>query len=266
MIAVEDVKNTALISAFAQRWRLLRITSVQALVDTIEVVDHLVRLSNKVLPVKSYFNAAQDLQRQTPGAHVCIEDEFVVACAYLDVVISKSGSIYYLDGEAPDLRETKLKRTPIKLDDEVTLKAVSGIVARPDDTRGKIERDQTVSGVNHLARLLRLQSLMYKAVEIHSQASDNRKINVRRQFDLTDTDYELMMSMARRAGLTTLRNRARDPRNNFTLRTELFAKVSDRAGALGISPQKALNLLVEDFFKILEVKDRQKQLAPKKKG
>jgi len=63
-----------------------------------------------------------------------------------------------------------------------------------------------------------------------------------------------------------LRNRARDPRNNFTLRTELFAKVSDRAGALGISPQKALNLLVEDFFKILEVKDRQKQLAPKKKG
>ena len=91
MIAVEDVKNTALISAFAQRWRLLRITSVQALVDTIEVVDHLVRLSNKVLPVKSYFNAAQDLQRQTPGAHVCIEDEFVVACAYLDVVISKSG-------------------------------------------------------------------------------------------------------------------------------------------------------------------------------
>lgn len=252
MRAEEDLKNKTQLEALARRFKLLRITSIDGFAQTVEVVDHLVRLSNKVLPIKSYFNAAIEFQRKEEGRHVCIEDEFVAACAYLDVVVAKSGHIYYLDGEAPDRRETKKHRQPLKLTDEVLLKDLSGFIARPDDKRGKVERGQVIAGGNHLSRLLRLQSLMYKAVEMHDKAVDNRKVDVMKAFDLTSTDYEQMMAMARRAGLTKVRNRSRDPANKFTLRTELFAKVTERAQTMGVTPQKALNLMLGDFFAILE--------------
>lgn len=323
--------------AFAQGFRSLIIPSPTVLADTVLVLHQLAHLSDKVLPLKSYFNVAQEIQRtaflakrvaemmtesmpsetaeqiktrearilalefelRSQGAAqlsralaegaeraegilpeqkvefdrrqeqriaqdsqrvLCTEDVFMVACAFLQVDIAKQGSIYYLRGESPEFRETKKNRNPIDLLDEVTLKHLSAGLARPDAERGAVERGQIDSGFNHIVRLNRLHIVMTDVIRwikaAEREGRQCRKVDVRKHFELSHTDYERIMSQARREGLISFRNRTKDPANNFTLRNHNFDRVLAYAEKFGHSPNKTLNKIVDDFFELLEAQRR----------
>nr|MDO6948486.1 hypothetical protein [Xanthomonas vasicola]MDO6960476.1 hypothetical protein [Xanthomonas vasicola] len=253
----------------AQEMRSLLVPSPDVLLDTVRQLHPIVSLSNKVLPLKSYFNIVQDIQRTKFVASVgptvgvdsakkqaqralCTEDIFMLACAYLQLEIAKQGSIYYLTGESPDFKETKLNRNPLDLSDEVALKTISSGLARPDAERGAVERGQIDSGFNHLAKINTLHRTMQDAVALFKQDPALRKIDIRNKFGLSHTDYERMMSMARREGLISLRSRKKDPANSYQLKQNNHARVVEIAKKRGHTPQKTLNQILEDFFAILD--------------
>jgi len=314
------------ILVFAQKFRSLLVPSPEVLVETVVTLHSLVALSDKVLPLKSYFNIVQQVQRTTHLARtlaqelakelpvdtpeevkvehaaalevelrskgavylaatlaretnknsgmtevesdllqkldhdaqrcLCTEDVFMVACSFLDVEIAKQGSVYYLRGESPDFKETKKHRNPFNLADEVILKTLSSGLARPDEERGAVERGQIDSGSNHLAKLNTLHLTMAGVIRWINEGDQKniprRKIDVRKHFGLSHTDYERMMSMARREGLISFRNRKKDPSNSYTLKSDNHQRVVEYAKMFGHSPQKALNKLLDDFFKVIE--------------
>ena len=324
------------ILVFAQGlgFRSLLVPSPEVLAETVVILHPLVALSDKVLPLKSYFNMVQQVQRTThlawalaqaltkdlpadapevkaeraaalevelrsKGAvylaaaladeakknsgvgsqatpeqraaverdllqkinqdaqrRLCTEDVFMVACAFLEVEIAKQGSVYYLKGESPDFKETKKNRNPLNLADEVTLKTLSSGLARPDEERGTVERGQIDSGFNHLAKLNKLHLTMAEVVhwikEGDQKNTPRRKIDVRKQYGLSHTDYERIMSMARREGLISFRNRKKDPSNSYVLRAKNHQRVVEYAEKFGHSPQKTLNKILDDFFDLIE--------------
>lgn len=325
------------ILVFAQGFRSLLVPSPTVLADTVLVLYPMALLSDKVLPLKSYFNMVQDIQRTSylakaltneliktlPSATqeqinfresestrlemelrgkgaaylaktladelkkeenlnsktllesthefdkrheqriaqdaqrgLCTEDVFMVACSFLEVEIAKQGSVYYLKGESPDFKETKKNRNPLNLMDETILKNLSSGLARPDAERGAVERGQIDSGFNHIVKLNALYITMGDAIKwIKDGERDNkprRKIDVRKHFDLSHTDYERIMSMARREGLISFRNRKKDPSNSYALRAKNHQRVVEYSEQFGHSPQKTLNKILDDFFDLLE--------------
>jgi hypothetical protein len=79
-----------------------------------------------------------------------------------------------------------------------------------------------------------------------------RKIDVRKHFGLSHTDYERIMSMARREGMISFRNRKKDPSNSYVLRAKNHQRVVEYAEKFGHSPQKTLNKILDDFFDLIE--------------
>lgn len=305
------------IQKFAQGFRSLLIPSPEVLSNTAILLRRLVLLSDKVLPVKSYFNMVQQMQRssflaegmaadavqaehlsgdraaertrqiirdveskgsafwsiaakdakgrlreqlqrldQDSQRALCTEDTFVIVCSYLSCEVAKQGSVHYLRGESPDFKETKKHRNPLDLSKEIVLKGLSSALARPDLERGSIERGQIDSGFNHLARLNTLAIIMLDVVEWIRVCEKNgtpcRKIDVRAKFDLSHTDYERVMAMARRAGLYALRSHKRDPANRYTLKAKIHQRVVEEAATFGYTPQKTLNKILDDFFSLID--------------
>jgi hypothetical protein len=322
------------ILSFAQKYRSLLVPQPKVLADTVMTLGMLVPLSDKVMPLKSYFNMVQTLQRaaymaralsfemtrdmpshtqdqvaaretrareienevrhtgitamshqfahlednnlneserqqvwrrreerlaQDAQQHLCTEDVFMLACAFLELDIAKQGSIYYLKGESPDFKETKKNRNPISLKDGKTLKSLSSGLGRPTDDRGTVERGQIESGYNHLVKLNQLHNTMHDVVrwikegERMNPPITRTKVMVRAHFgDMSHTDYERIMSMARREGLINFRNRVKDPSNNFTLRQHNYEYIVAMAKKIGRTPQKTLDDFIEDMRKHME--------------
>lgn len=273
MRPASEVKDGAKLLLLAQGLRSLLVPSPDVLADTVKELYPLVNLSDKVLPLKSYFNMVQDIQRtkhtadalqrdsagvdreviqQSVQRKLCTEDVFMVACSFLEVEIAKQGSVYYLTGESPDFKETKKNRNPLNLNDEVVLKNLSSGLARPDTERGAVERGQIDSGFNHLVKLNQLHNIMLEAVKWMKADERIRKVDVRKKYDLSHTDYERIMSMARRSGLISFRNRKKDPLNNYTLRSNNHERIVEYSTQFGFTPQKTLNKVLDDFFEMLE--------------
>ncbi|WP_323025715.1 hypothetical protein [Castellaniella sp.] len=273
------------IQKFAQGFRSLLIPSAEVLTNTAILLRRLIRLSDKVLPVKSYFNMVQQMQRAAflaegmaadaiqaeglPGVQrleresqraLCTEDTFVIVCSFLGGEVAKQGSVHYLRGQSPDFKETKKHRNPLDLSKEVVLKGLASALARPDQERGSIERGQIDSGFNHLARLNTLAIVMLDVVEWIRFCEKNntpcRKIDVRTRFDLSHTDYERVMAMARRAGLYALRSNTKDPANKYTLKAKVHQRVVAQAAVYGYTPQKTLNKILDDFFGLIDYSNR----------
>lgn len=323
------------ILVFSQGFRSLLVPAPEVLADTILTMQPLVALSDKVLPLKSYFNVVQQVMRtsylasalaqeltqeaaadledpnsraeraaslevelrsrgavylasalvdatrknsgfndvspeqreeferdlfqkldQEAQRKLCTEDVFMVACAFLKVEIAKQGSVYYMKGESPDFKETKKHRNPLNLKDEVVLKTLSSGLARPDEERGAVERGQIDSGFNHLVRLNNLYNTMNEVVRWIKDGdiknTPRRKIDVRKHFGLSHTDYERLMSIARREGIMSFRNRKKDPSNRYVLRANNHQRVTEFAEKFGHSPQKTLNRILDDFFELIE--------------
>lgn len=255
MLAANEIKNGARLLALANNYRRLLIPSTEVLADTVMVLHRLVLLSDKVLALKAYFNVAQDIQGvpdQNGRRKKCSEDVFMAACAFLQVEIAKQGSVYYLKGESPDFKETKKNRNPLDLTNEIALKNLASALARPDEERGSVEIGQIVSNGNHLTKLVNLYSLLPKVVEMHKEDDKNRKVDVRKAFDLSHMDYERLMAIARREGMISFRNRQKDPTNRYELRLKNHERVVAYSARFGHSPQKTLNNILDDFFAVVE--------------
>lgn len=272
MRPASEVKNNEELLLLANKFRSLLVPSPDVLVDTVKELFPLVNLSHKVLPLKSYFNIVQDIQRakhaaqvmnehspdgkeallQTVSRKLCTEDVFMIACSFLEVEIAKQGFILYLTGESPDFKETKKNRNPLDLADAVVLKNLSSALARPDTDRGAVERGQIASGFNQLVKLNELHNTMLEAVQWMKNDDRVRKVDVRKKYGLSHTDYERMMSMARRSDLISFRNRQKDPLNNYSLKNDNHERVMKYAKRFGHTPQKTLNKIVEDFFSMMD--------------
>ncbi len=177
---------------------------------------------------------------------LAFEDEFVLAVAFLDLEVSKLGAITYLKGESADYKETKRNRTLLDTRDESVLKTLSAGLTRPNDERGSVEMGMIDSAYNRLVKLNQLHELMPEVVRRLN--NDSTKLDVLRDIGLTLTDYDIISRMARREKLMTFRNRQKDPANSYELRTDNHQRVKALADKWGVTPRRALNKILDDFF------------------
>ena len=224
------------------------------------MVQDIQRTKHTALALQSGEQVDKELVQQAVLRKLCTEDVFMVACSFLEVEIAKQGSVHYLTGESPDCNETKKNRNPLNLNDAVVLKNLSSGLARPDTERGAVERGQIDSGFNHLVKLNQLHNIMLEAVKWMKADERVRKVDVRKKYGLSHTDYERIMSMARRSELITFRNRKKDPLNNYTLRNNNHERVVEYSKQFGFSPQKTLNKILDDFFEMLEKRKKHMEL------
>jgi CheY-like chemotaxis protein len=194
------------------------------------------------------------LQKIVAGLRpLAFEDEFMLAVAFLDLEVSKLGAITYLKGESPDYKETKRNRSLLDTRDESVLKNISAGLARPNDERGSVEKGMIASAHKRLAKLIDLHAAMPEVVRRLNEGAT--KLDVLRDVKvgffkekLTHTDYDIIIRMARREKLIAFRNRQKGPANNYELRSDNHQRVKAIADKLGITPRRALNKILDDFF------------------
>jgi hypothetical protein len=205
---------------------------------------------------KAHPNLAGSLQSVISAQRpLAFEDEFVLVVSFLDLEVSKLGAITYLKGESPDYKETKRNRTLLDTRDEGVLKSLSAGLTRPNDQRGSVEMGMILSSQNRLSKLIRLHEVMPEVVRLLS--TDKTKLDVLREVrvggdKLTLTDYDIISRMARREKLVTFRNRQKDPDNKYELRGDNHLRVKTMADKWGITPRRALNKILDDFWAITE--------------
>lgn len=196
---------------------------------------------------------------------LCTDDVFMVACAYLGVEIGKHGSVFYLKGESPDFKETKRNRSPRNLRHEKVLRDLSESLYRLDQDRGKVEQSYIDGGFNHLVKRNDLRMKMRAAAAWIKQGKREgqqySKTDVINAFNLSLTNYERMMSMARREGLLLMRAPRKDPTNAYTLSTKNHAQVIAFAEKFGHSPSKTLNKILDDHFDHLEFRRKKAEMT-----
>lgn len=193
---------------------------------------------------------------------LCTEDVFAAACAFLQLQISRRGSIYYLRGESPEFLETKKNRDPIVLDSEIALKALSSNLARPDAERGGVEQTQIAYGYNLLAKLyslfVQMPAVIQWVKEGEHLSTPRHKIDVRQHFNLSLRDYEKVMLYARQMGIYSVRTRKPSDATRYTLNDRNQERIVAEAKKRGYTPQRMLNTALEDFFMLIDKRQRQR--------
>ena len=191
---------------------------------------------------------------------LCTEDVFCAACAFLQLEVSRRGSIYYVRGESPEFLETKKNRDPLAMDNEITLKTLASNLARPDAERGAVEQTQIAYGFNLLAKLYQLFVKMPFVIQWMKEgehlAQPRRMVDVRAHFNLTLRDYDTIMVMARQMGLSTIKSRKTTSANKYTLNQSVEQRVIAEAERRGYTPNRALNVLLTDFFMLIDARHR----------
>lgn len=199
---------------------------------------------------------------------LCTEDVFCAACSFLQLEVSKRGSIYYIRGESPEFSETKKNRDPLVMDNEITLKTLASNLARPDLERGAVEQTQITYGFNLMAKLYQLFIKMPVVIQWIKEgehlANPRRKVDVRAHFNLTLRDYDTVMVMARQMGMTVLKSRKEASAIKWTLNAKIEERVLAHAKSTGYSPNRALNSLLHDLFMLIDARKRGKALQPAK--
>lgn len=295
------------IIGYAMKYKSLIAANPDLVEDTLAIVTHLIGISARVVPLKSYFNLCQQIQRinyftvaltnkqpieeekcdkdniqdmanklrgkslediasllgndynkfaRESKQHICNEDSFIVACSYLNADIAKHGVVIYMSGRSPDLKDAKLHKIKINLEEGYELKKLSALLAKPDKRRGLIEQGQITSGYNYLAHLNNLHII---ADEVAQWINEGEKTNcppnnteIKQKYGLTQTDLDSVYKIARRKGLISSWTKTRQSDNKYTLLKENHEKVRKYSEKFGNTPQKTLNTIVSDFFKLIE--------------
>lgn len=200
--------------------------------------------------IKSLSEADAISIKQAEQHFLCTEDVFIAACAFLSVDIAKQGSVYYLQGQSPAFKETKKNRSPINLTEESTLCELAFLLKRPKDARGKIEQGYIESAERHLTSMYKLYCTMLAMVAYSKQreaeGKSTTKTDLCKVFGTSLTDYERAMAMARRLGLLTFKRKKEQP-NAYSLNSENEKFVLAVAAQRGVTPLKALNLIISDW-------------------
>lgn len=262
MRQVNEITDAAKLMEYAKSKRLLQFSSGENLGNTVSLLYNIVVLADKNMPIKAYLDLVRQIQVHEERPR-CFEDEFVLAVGFLELEASKLGAVTYLKGESPDYKETKRSRVLLNTDDESVLKTLSAGLARPNQERGRVEMDMIESAHKRMAKLIDLHNALPEVVKKIQEGAT--KLDVMRQVTvgilkekMTLTDYDAIMRMARREKLLAHRNRQKDPDNKYELRNDNHARVKQLATTLGITPRRALNKILDDFWDLTE---RHKQLA-----
>ena len=255
MLSLSNVKNRAKLRDFAQKHRLLQFSSLDALVNTTALLHRVALLSDKILVAKAYLDTVRELQAKE-GRPRCFEDEFVLAVAYLGLEVSKVHHIVYLKGESPDFRPTKARRQHLKTDNETDLKALSARLGRPNEQRRATESGLIKAAHSRLALLVDLQDAVPEVVKVLSAPDGNK----RKVFDavrigtqkrkMTETDYDIIVRIARRENLLHIPTGKKDPESRYQLSDANHQHITALADKLGVTPRRALNKVLDDFFSI----------------
>ncbi len=262
MRPVSEIADPHKLLEFARSKRLLQFASGQTLGDTTALLHKVIILADKNMPIKAYLDLVRQVQMNEQRPR-CFEDEFVLAVAFLDLEVSKLGAITYLKGESADYKETKRNRSLLDTRDESVLKNLSAGLTRPNEERGSVEMGMIESAHKRMAKLIDLHNAMPDVVKRLNEGAT--KLDVMRDVKvgilkekLTLTDYDTISRMARREKLISFRNRQKDPANSYELRENNHNRVKQMAEAWGVTPRRALNKLLDDFFAIT---DKHKELG-----
>ena len=87
-------------------------------------------------------------------------------------------------------------------------------------------------------------------------AQPRRMVDVRAHFNLTLRDYDTIMVMARQMGLSTIKSRKTTSANKYTLNQNVEQRVMAEAERRGYTPNRALNVLLTDFFMLIDARHR----------
>lgn len=262
MRPVDEISDPVKLLQFAQEKRLLQFSDGPTLADTTSLLYKIALLADKNLPIKAFLDLVKQIQ-QNEGRRKCFEDEFVLAVSYLDLEVSKLGAITYLKGESPDYKETKRNRSLLDTRDESVLKSLSAGLTRPNEDRGSVEMGMIESAHKRMAKLIDLQHAMVDVVKRLDEGATKLdvlrdvKVGILRE-KLTLTDYDTVTRMARREGKLKLRNSQKDPENSYELNVANHERIKEIAEKLGMTPRRALNKVLTDFFAIT---DKHQQLA-----
>jgi hypothetical protein len=256
MRPVDEISDPAKLLKFAQEKRLLQFSDGATLADTTSLLYKIALLADKNLPIKAFLDLVRQIQKGE-GRRTCFEDEFVLAVSYLDLEISKLGAITYLKGESPDYKETKRNRSLLDTRDESVLKSLSSGLTRPNEDRGSVEMGMIESAHKRMAKLIDLQNAMMDVIKRLEEGAT--KLDILREVKVgilkekvTLTDYDTITRMARREGRLKFRNRQKDPDNSYELNVQNHERIKSVADRLGMTPRRALNKVIDDFFTISE--------------
>ena len=261
MRPVNEIADPVRLAEFAQGKRQLIIGSIETLADTVARLYKIIVLADKNMPIRAYLDLVRQMQANSqPPTSPCAEDEFMMAVAFLDLEVSKLGAITYLKGESRDYKETKHNRVQLDTADGDVLKNVSAGLARVNKSRGTVEMGMIESALNRMAKLIELHNALPQVREILSDSTKGKtdvlkEVRVRGK-PLTLTDYDKLIRMARQEKLIPLRGRQKSPDNKYELRLDNHAKVKEIADMLSITPRRALNQILDDFW-LLRAKQRE---------
>lgn len=208
----------------------------------------------------------QQHMEQNAHRQLATEDVFMLACSFLQVSVAKQGSVYYLAGESPMLKETKRKRVPVNMENENTIKDLASWLGRSDDNRGEVERNGLLSGFNYLQKYNRMALQAPDVAAFMKRPIDNlgnmpKDHDVMAHFGLNALELDRVKSMARRFGYLEDRVTRKDPDNKYELRANNHKRVIEYAKQLGMTPAMALNRVLDTFFVGLEIEKRKKRVT-----
>jgi hypothetical protein len=247
---------------FSQKHNLYRISDLDIFVDTVDKLNMVTSISDRILPLKSYLDLVRKLQ-QDEQKPICMDDEFLASCVLLDLEISIFSAVYCLKGMANDFKETKMGREVIDPLEPTPMADLRHKLSKPNEIRGAVESNTIYTSYN---RLLRRMHLHESANDILIQLSQGiPKQEIMRNFSLTLTDFDLVMRISK-YDHTRMQNQKRlEGEQRLKLNNDNLIDLKEYAENQGIiNINQALNDVLEQFFIQQKVR-QQKNIAQKER-
>jgi hypothetical protein len=179
---------------------------------------------------------------------VCGTREFVAACFFLHVPVSKKPPYEFIDGALPLRFQTKKKRQHLDMRDPEKIDWLLDRMSRPLHDRGEIAYKHAKSGYNYLLNERHLDQVKQSiSAWIKTMRDKGRPFHIRdimRDFSITYRQY-IALEEQMTSDTRNIRHR-RAP--TFILHQKLLKRLEAYANKRGITIQQALNEIVGEYF------------------
>ena len=198
---------------------------------------------------------------QDSRPHLCDRGMFTAACFFLAPRISKRPPYEFIDGEAPELVESKKFRQPLDMTDASSMDWLLRRISRPLQQRGEVAARHARAAVNTLMSAVYLDGIKDAVVVWARKRLDtNRKCSIRdimQHFGLSFRIYRQIEQRLRHQGreipLSTEKGRRSVP--SFTIQAELLARVRQFAQNNDLTLHQALNEILDQYFQLVDTYD-----------
>ena len=198
---------------------------------------------------------------QDSRPHLCDRGMFTAACFFLAPRISKRPPYEFIDGEAPELVESKKFRQPLDMTDASSMDWLLRRISRPLQQRGEVAARHARAAVNTLMSAVYLDGIKDAVVVWARKRLDtNRKCSIRdimQHFGFSFRIYRQIEQRLRHQGreipLSTEKGRRSVP--SFTIQAELLARVRQFAQNNDLTLHQALNEILDQYFQLVDTYD-----------